>query len=236
MANKTELVEIKSGKIGTGLLIEQDGYVSLKNNPNLEQLKEDVNNKEWHCPYPFVVSAVFQKFDIKNANGRIYPKNVLMKQVEVYQKKIEERRAYGECNHPSESTIDLGRISHNILELHWEGNTLVGEMEINITEGFRRMGICSSYGDTIANMLLNGYKLGVSSRGVGSVEQKMGQYIVGDDFELICWDIVSDPSTPMAYISTNGREGLETYIENKENKNKNIISEKISQINKILSE
>nr|DAP99841.1 MAG TPA: Prohead core protein serine protease [Ackermannviridae sp.] len=236
MANKTELVEIKSGKTGTGLLIEQDGYVSLKNNPNLEQLKEDVNNKEWHCPYPFIVSAVFQKFDIKNANGRIYPKNVLMKQVEVYQKKIEERRAYGECNHPSESTIDLGRISHNILELHWEGNTLVGEMEINITEGFRRMGICSSYGDTIANMLLNGYKLGVSSRGVGSVEQKMGQYIVGDDFELICWDIVSDPSTPMAYISTNGREGLETYIENKENKNKNIISEKISQINKILSE
>lgn len=236
MANKTELVEIKSGKTGTGLLIEQDGYVSLKNNPNLEQLKEDVNNKEWHCPYPFIVSAVFQKFDIKNANGRIYPKNVLMKQVEVYQKKIEERRAYGECNHPSESTIDLGRISHNILELHWEGNTLVGEMEINITEGFRRMGICSSYGDTIANMLLNGYKLGVSSRGVGSVEQKMGQYIVGDDFELICWDIVSDPSTPMAYISTTGREGLETYIENKENKNKNIISEKISQINKILSE
>lgn len=236
MANKTELVEIKSGKTGTGLLIEQDGYVSLKNNPNLEQLKEDVNNKEWHCPYPFIVSAVFQKFDIKNANGRIYPKNVLMKQVEVYQKKIEERRAYGECNHPSESTIDLGRISHNILELHWEGNTLVGEMEINITEGFRRMGICSSYGDTIANMLLNGYKLGVSSRGVGSVEQKMGQYIVGDDFELICWDIVSDPSTPMAYISTNGREGLETYIENKQNKNKNIISEKISKINKILCE
>lgn len=236
MANKTELVEIKSGKTGTGLLIEQDGYVSLKNNPNLEQLKEDVNNKEWHCPYPFIVSAVFQKFDIKNANGRIYPKNVLMKQVEVYQKKIEERRAYGECNHPSESTIDLGRISHNILELHWEGNTLVGEMEINITEGFRRMGICSSYGDTIANMLLNGYKLGVSSRGVGSVEQKMGQYIVGDDFELICWDIVSDPSTPMAYISTNGREGLETYIENKENKNKNIVSEKISKINKILCE
>ena len=236
MANKTELVEIKSGKTGTGLLIEQDGYVSLKNNPNLEQLKEDVNNKEWHCPYPFIVSAVFQKFDIKNANGRIYPKNVLMKQVEVYQKKIEERRAYGECNHPSESTIDLGRISHNILELHWEGNTLVGEMEINITEGFRRMGICSSYGDTIANMLLNGYKLGVSSRGVGSVEQKMGQYIVGDDFELICWDIVSDPSTPMAYISTNGREGLETYIEIKQNKNKNIISEKISKINKILCE
>lgn len=78
MANKTELVEIKSGKTGTGLLIEQDGYVSLKNNPNLEQLKEDVNNKEWHCPYPFIVSAVFQKFDIKNANGRIYPKNVLI--------------------------------------------------------------------------------------------------------------------------------------------------------------
>lgn len=100
------------------------------------------------------------------------------------------------CNHPAESTIDLGRISHNITELHWEGRTLVGQMELNLSKGFVEQGICSTLGDTCANLLLNGYKIGVSSRGVGSVEQKLGQYIVGDDFELICWDLVSSPSTP----------------------------------------
>ena len=94
------------------------------------------------------------------------------------------------CNHPAESTIDLGRISHNIIELHWEGRTLVGEMELNLSKGFVKHGICSTLGDTVANLLLNGYKIGVSSRGVGSVEQKLGVYTVGDDFELICWDVV----------------------------------------------
>ena len=139
------------------------------------------------------------------------------------------------CNHPSESTIDLGRISHNITELHWEGRTLVGKMELNITEGYRRHGIVSSYGDTIANLLLNGYKIGVSSRGLGSVEQKMGQYIVGDDFELICWDCVSDPSTNNAYISLDGEDGLKQYVETDESKkDASRIDEKIKRIESIL--
>ena len=138
------------------------------------------------------------------------------------------------CNHPSESTIDLGRISHNIVELHWEGKTLVGKMELNISEGFRRNGICSSFGDTVALLLLNGYKIGVSSRGVGSVEQKLGNYVVGDDFELICWDIVGDPSTPGAYIGD--RQDLTQYVENNEgNKNKSTIYEKINKIENILN-
>lgn len=142
----------------------------------------------------------------------------------------------GNCNHPSESTIDLGRISHNIIELHWEGRTLVGKMELNVTNGFVTQGICSSLGDTVANLLLNGYKIGVSSRGVGSVEQKMGQYIVGNDFELICWDIVADPSTPLAYIATDESD-LTPYIESKQNsgENKSTINEKINKLKNILS-
>ena len=140
------------------------------------------------------------------------------------------------CNHPSETTIDLGRISHNIIELHWEGRTLVGKMELNISEGFRRSGICSTYGDTVANLLLNGYKIGVSSRGVGSVEQKLGNLVVGDDFELICFDIVSDPSTPNAWLA-NGREKLQPYIET-EDKTKGgkleKIDEKLEKIKNIL--
>lgn len=232
--DKNELVEIKKGKTGTGLIIDNDGYISLNEGSN-RTIKEGVADGGWHVPYPFVIDAVFQKFDIKNANGRIYPENVLKRQVEAYQQKIAEHRAYGELNHPAESTIDLGRISHNIIELHWEGHTLVGKMELNISQGFVNEGIVSTMGDMAANLLLNGYKIGVSSRGVGSVENKLGTYVVGDDFELICWDIVSDPSTNNAYITMNGHEGLESWVESKEmNSKKNVINEKIQKIQRIL--
>ena len=232
--DKSQIVEIKKGQTGTGLLIENDGYMSMDESKR-QSIIEAREESNFFVPNPFIVDAVFQKFGIKNANGRIYPENVLKKQVELYQQRIKEKRAYGECNHPSESTIDLGRISHNITELHWEGRTLVGKMELNITEGYRRHGIVSSYGDTIANLLLNGYKIGVSSRGLGSVEQKMGQYIVGDDFELICWDCVSDPSTNNAYISLDGEDGLKQYVESDESKkDANRIDEKIKRIESIL--
>lgn len=231
--DKTNLVEIKKNHIGTGLLIEHDGYISMQEGRN-KQLKEAIDSTEgWHCPYPFVVDAVFQKYGIKNANGRIYPEGVLKKQVEVYQQRINEKRAIGELNHPSDSTIDLGRISHNIIELHWEGCTLVGKLELNLTQGFVKHGICSSLGDTAANLLLNGYKIGVSSRGVGSVEQKMGVYMVGDDFEIICWDIVADPSTNSAYIAFS-HDDLQTYIESKTHSKKSIVNEKIDKIKNIL--
>jgi hypothetical protein len=229
--NKTDLREIKKGEFGTGLLIENDGYISMTESANNKKIYESISDGEWNVPYPFIVDAVFQKFDIKNANGRVYPERVLKKQVELYQQKIDEHRAYGELNHPAESTIDLGRISHNIIELHWEGRTLVGKLELNISEGFRRFGVVSTMGDMAANHLLNGYKIGVSSRGVGSVEQKLGQTIVGDDFELICWDIVSDPSTPGAYIGH--KEELTQYVEEKSNEKK-AVNEKLNKINKIL--
>jgi hypothetical protein len=229
--NKTDLREIRRGEFGTGLLIENDGYISMTESANNKKIYESISDGEWNVPYPFVVDAVFQKFDVKNANGRVYPERVLKKQVEIYQQKINEHRAYGELNHPAESTIDLGRISHNIIELHWEGRTLVGKLELNISEGFRRFGVVSTMGDMAANHLLNGYKIGVSSRGVGSVEQKLGQTIVGDDFELICWDIVSDPSTPGAYIGH--KEELTQYVEEKSNEKK-AVNEKINKINKIL--
>lgn len=233
--NKNELEIIKEGKTGHGILIENDGYISLDSTNRNRQIKEDIDNaNEWFVPKPFVVDAVFQKYGIKNANGRIYPEGVLKRQVELYQQKIDERRALGECNHPAESTIDLSRISHNIIELHWEGATLVGKMELNITEGFRKQGIISSRGDEVANLLLNGYKIGVSSRGVGSVEQKLGQYIVGDDFELICWDVVSDPSTPGAWIGKG--DELQQYVENKHSLDlKPSINEKINRIKNILN-
>ena len=231
---KAELEIIKEGKTGHGILIENDGFISLDFGKNNHQLKEDIGEKGWFVPYPFVVDAVFQKFGVKNANGRIYPESILKREVEKYQNMIAERMALGELNHPAESTIDLGRIAINIIELHWEGRTLVGKLEINTSYGFRKYGIVGTRGDDMANLLMNGIKIGVSSRGVGSVEQKLGQYIVGDDFELICWDVVSDPSTPGAFIGQP--EELQQYVETDTTKNeKPSINEKISKIKNILN-
>ena len=209
------LKEIKSGQTGYGLLVENDGYISMNEGENKDlfesiRLKESFDG-EFRCPYPFVVSAVFQKYGVKNANGRIYPEEVLKKEVEKYQQAIAERRAYGECNHPDSTAIDVGRICLNITELHWEGKTLVGQMEIPITEAFRRTGTITCLADQVAHFLLSGLKLGVSSRGIGNVEQKYGSTIV-TDYELICWDLVSQPSTPGAWIG-NGLTELKPYME-----------------------
>lgn len=226
------LKEIKSGKTGFGLLVENDGYISMNEGKNKDlfeshKLNESIDG-EFHCPYPFIVSAVFQKYGIKNANGRIYPEEVLKKEVEKYQQAIAERRAYGECNHPDSTAIDVGRICLNIIELHWEGRTLVGQMEIPVTEAFRRTGAITCLADQVAHFLLSGLKLGVSSRGIGNVEQKYGTTIV-TDYELICWDLVSQPSTSNAWIGMT-HDDLKPYVES-ENKDKSKLLKDLTQFN-----
>lgn len=233
---RDNLIEIKKGEAGTGLLIEHDGYISSDCGEN-KKLFEEINsgtNDSWFCPKKFIVSAVFQKYGIENANGRIYPESVLKREVERYQQKIAERRAIGECNHPSESVIDLSRVAMNIIELHWEGRTLVGKMEILISEGFRRHGIISCEGDQVAHLLLSGIKIGVSSRGLGTVTNKMGVLYVSDDYEIVCWDVVSDPSTPGAWIDEK-EEGLKQYVEEKTT-TKNSILEEIDKFKDWLNE
>lgn len=233
--SKNNLVEITKGKTGTGLLIENDGYVCLTDKHN-RHLYEAITSPEGikELPSPFIVSAVFQKFGIENANGRIYPEDILKREVEKYQQAIKERRAYGEENHPSESAIDLSRIAINIIELHWEGHTLVGQMEIPITDGFRKYGIVSTCADNVAQLLVSGLKIGVSSRGLGSVTQRMGQLIVGDDYEIVCWDVVSQPSTPNAWIESSP-EKLQPYIENTINQKPVIKESKLTKIDKLQS-
>lgn len=140
------------------------------------------------------------------------------------------------CNHPAESVIDLSRVAINIIELHWEQNTLVGKMEVLVSEAFRRNGIICCQGDQVAHLLLNGIKIGVSSRGLGTVTQKMGVLQVAEDYELLCWDVVSDPSTPNAWIS-DSYEKLVPFIEGDETlKNKPKIFEKLDKFNDWLSD
>ena len=224
---KGSLVEIKKGEVGTGLLIEHDGYISPEIGDN-KKLFEDINSgkisDDFHCPYPFIVSAVFQKFGIENANGRIYPEDILKREVQKYMEKIAEKRAIGECNHPSESVIDLSRVAINIIELHWEGHTLVGKLEIITSPGFRKHGIISCQGDQVANLILQGIKIGVSSRGLGTVTNKMGILYVADDYEIVCWDVVSDPSTPNAWITPEDQIPQQ-YVENKTTEKNTIFEE-----------
>lgn len=231
------LTEIKRGQVGTGLLIENDGYVSLdiKDNRKLcESVVSDEATGMKELPRPFILNAVFQKFGVENANGRIYPEGILKREVERYQQAIAEKRAYGEENHPEEATIDLERVSLNIIELHWEGRTLVGKIMIPITEGFRKYGIISCTADHLAHLIISGLRVGVSSRALGTVKQVGGVLMVNDDLELICWDAVSTPSTPGAFISINPDE-LDQFKENKKQDNTKLIKEdKYSKFDKWL--
>jgi hypothetical protein len=137
----------------------------------------------------------------------------------------------GNSNHPSDIVLDINNLSTNIIELHWEGDNVVGQMELLLSPGYIKYGIVSTSGDRLANLIyFNRVKLGVSSRGVGSVEQKYGKTIVQDDYELICFDAVTDPSTHNAWIDLNP-EGLKPYMESKKNiQNKSYIMEKMDKI------
>ena len=232
------LTEIKKGQVGTGLLIENDGYVSL-DMPENKILREAfevegvgrISPKD--LPNPFIVSAVFQKFGIENANGRIYPEDVLKRAVEKYMENIRDRRGYGELNHPSESTIDLGRVAMNIVELSWQGHTLIGKMEIPISEGFRNLGIVSTCADMLAQWLISGLKVGVSSRGLGSVVKEFNKLVVGDDYDIVCWDVVSQPSTPLAFIGMNDRD-ISPYVESQKKSGEVIKESKLEKFDKWL--
>jgi len=137
-------------------------------------------------------------------------------------------------DHPESSIIAGDRISHNIIETWWEGHTLMGKMEILMTPGFINYGIVSTKGDEVANLLRNRIKIGVSSRGVGSLKEgRNGEQIVQDDFEIICWDVVTAPSTPDAWIFKDVEEA-KPYVENIETK-KDVIKETLSdKLNKFL--
>ena len=221
---------LKRGESGWGGLIEHDAGFINPNEPRNEkfinEIKKIDGGNKLEIVEPLVVYVVLQKYGILNRNGRIYPEAILKQQDRLYQHAIKERRAVGELDHPESSIIASDRISHNIIETWWEGQTLMGKMEILMTPGFVNLGIVSTKGDEVANLLRNKIKIGVSSRGVGSLKEgKNGEQIVQDDFEIICWDVVTAPSTPDAWIGRNIEE-MRPYVENVEVK-KPIIKENL---------
>ena len=139
-----------------------------------------------------IVKGILQRAGAENQNGRIYPKEILEREAQKYETLIKERRALGELDHPDSSVINLKNVSHNIREIHWDGEDLVGTVEILPTPS----------GNILKELLKAGILLGISSRGMGSVEPLSGGKVqVGEDFELIGWDFVSNPSTHGAFMT-----------------------------------
>ena len=141
-----------------------------------------------------IVSGILQRADAKNQNGRVYPQKILMREAEKYAKTfIRERRALGELDHPDSSVVNLQNTSHNVTEMHWKGRNLLGTVEVLGTPA----------GNILKELFKSGIKLGISSRGLGSVEtiSEAGGEEVQDDFELIAFDFVSNPSTHGAFMS-----------------------------------
>jgi len=153
----------------------------------------------------YFIEGVFMQSEIKNRNGRVYPKEVMQKEVNRYVKEfVEQDRAFGELGHPEGPTINLDKVSHLITKLEEDGNNYVGRAKILSTPN----------GMIVRNLIDDGAKLGVSSRGLGSLEQKGGSQVVKDDFQLAtAGDIVADPSAPEAFV--NGiMEGVEWIYQN----------------------
>ena len=200
------------------ILIEEDaGYISPKHEFNEKVIKESKNLMDHSKPFEFY--AVLQKYNVPNRNGRIYPEKILKRESENYKKAIDKGTSLSELNHPESSLIDLDRVSHIINEIWWEGNVLMGKLKLLTSPGFHERGVCSTKGDLAANYLRQGVTLGISSRGVGSLKKVGEQNEVQDDFELICFDLVSSPSTPGAYLFNNPDDRMK-YDENLEEEKK----------------
>ena len=167
-------------------------YIPFEVTP--EQINESISKNNGRL----VVKGVLQRAEAKNQNGRVYPRETLMREAEKYTKvNISERRALGELDHPDSSVVNLNNASHNILEMHWDGDDLLGTVEVLGTPA----------GNILKELFRAGIKLGISSRGLGSVKEISESdghepvVQVQPDFELIAFDFVSNPSTQGAFLS-----------------------------------
>lgn len=142
-----------------------------------------------------MLKGIIQRANTLNQNGRIYPTSILQREIQNYQKLIQENRALGECDHPESSVVELKNASHIVREAKMQGEDVYGVIEILDTPS----------GKIIQSLIESGVTLGISSRGVGSTKRQGDTQIVQDDFQLICFDMVSEPSTPGAYMLREGK-------------------------------
>ena len=160
-----------------------------------EYSKEMIKESREKNDGKIILKGILQKANTLNQNGRIYPTTILEREVRNYQKFIAENRALGECDHPDSSVVELKNVSHIIREAYMDSDVCYGQVEL----------LDTPCGKILQNLVEAGVTLGISSRGVGSTKRDGDQQIVQDDFQLICWDFVSEPSTPGAFMMQEGK-------------------------------
>lgn len=143
-----------------------------------------------------MLSGIIQRSDTVNGNGRVYPHNVLVREMKNYEKLVKERRALGELDHPEDSVINLRNASHMMTEVWWDGKNVMGKAKVLDTPS----------GKVLQELVKAGVSIGISSRGMGSVSESQGNTVVEDDFQLICFDFVSEPSTPGAFMMKEAKD------------------------------
>ena len=166
-----------------------------------------------------MLKGIIQKANTLNQNGRIYPRSILEREILNYQKLIKENRALGECDHPDSSVVELKNVSHIIREARMEGDDVYGAIEILDTPS----------GKIIQSLIESGITLGISSRGVGSTSSSGGSQIVQEDFQLICFDMVSEPSTPGAYMSMTESKDLANKVFSKADRINRLLNDVIGE-------
>jgi hypothetical protein len=197
---------------GKGILIEYDaGSISWKD--SLNENFAQINKTQIDHSKPFVFYATLQKYGVPNRNGRVYPEKILRREAEKYKSLIQKGLSTSELNHPESSLIDLDRVSHIIDDVWWDDNVLMGKLRLLTSPGFHERGVVSTKGDIAANLMRQGVTMGISSRGVGSLAKKGEHNEVQEDFEIICFDLVMNPSTPGAYLYSN-KDDRKLYDEN----------------------
>ena len=143
-----------------------------------------------------ILTGKLQEADRQNGNGREYPVDILRREVDKYQETVKDRRAMGELDHPDSSVVNLQNVSHLVTDIWWDGNSVMGKIEILPTPA----------GNILKSLVESGVKMGISSRALGSVKKHQGRTIVEPDLQLICFDMVSEPSTPDAFMLREHKE------------------------------
>jgi hypothetical protein len=161
-----------------------------------------------------LVEGTLATAEVKNGNGRYYSKSLWEREINKYMSCVKEHRALGELDHPESSIINLKNVSHNIINIWWDGDNVMGKIEILPTPS----------GNILKALIDSGITVGVSSRGMGSLQEEKGLLVVQNDFDLLCWDFVSTPSNPGSYM-TLVREGLELPTTNQYSKVNSIVTE-----------
>ena len=141
------------------------------------------------------LTGVLQRADALNGNGRVYPEHTLRREIENYKNLISQNRAVGELDHPDDSVINLKNVSHVVTDVWWNGKDVMGKIQVLNTPS----------GQVLRELVNANVKIGISSRGTGSVRESRGETIVEDDFQLICFDFVQEPSTPGAFMMSEGK-------------------------------